>query len=198
MTYIIIAGIIVVLAAAWSVISWLNIRGIEQPKYKVLKKINGLEIRHYGEHIIAETEAKGQYREAATACFTTLGGYIFGGNKKHSKISMTAPVIMEEKDRGSHSMSFVMPAKYTLETLPAPDASNIKFRKLPARKVAVISFRWWLTPARTEKKKALLLKKIKDAGLTRRDPKSPPLLAGYDPPWNAPWMMHSEVMAEVE
>jgi hypothetical protein len=177
--------ILAVLAAAWTIFSWLTVRGTEKPAYKVVKKIGGLEIREYKAYIVAEYEAKGDYRQAATAGFMAIADYIFGNNKSQSQVKMTAPVLEKEiEPKGKHTAGNA-----------ARNGEKIKFRKQPAYKAAVISFSWWLTPARREKKKALLLVKIKAAGLT---PKSAAIIAGYNPPFSAPWMHYTEAMCQID
>ena len=106
--------------------------------------------------------------------FSILANYIFGGNKKKSKIPMTTPVagvnvsgsekipmtvpVTEESVSGSekipmtvpvteekagkeiYRISFTMPSKYTLETLPEPDDSRIKFKEEKNQRMAVVRF----------------------------------------------------------
>lgn len=209
MPYLIILAVLIAAAALWTISGWLPLRKIEQPAYKTLKKINGLEIRQYKPYILAETEVTGNYESALNEGFITIAGYIFGNNKSRGKISMTAPVRetssekiamttpVKETARGKdkHIIAFVMPAKYTLRTLPAPNTSKIKFREQPPCKVAVLRFGWWAGSVRIARKKALLLEKIAQARLKA---KSPPSFAGYNPPWSPPWMVRTEVMVEVE
>jgi len=213
MPYLIILAVVIAVTALWTLSGWLPVRKIEQPAYKTLKKIDGLEIRQYKPYILAETEVTGDYESALNEGFITIAGYIFGNNISRSKISMTSPVKETSKETASekismtspvkettrgkdkHIIAFVMPAKYTLRTLPAPNTSGIRFREQPPCKVAVLRFCWWANPARIARKKALLLEKVAQAGLKA---KSPPSFAGYNPPWSPPWMVRTEVMVEVE
>ena len=43
---------------------------------------------------------------------------------------MTAPVAAEEIEGHIYRISFTMPSKYTLESLPIPDDDRIKFKEL--------------------------------------------------------------------
>jgi len=91
------------------------------------------------------------YDSAVNIGFSILAKYIFGGNKKLKSISITTPV-SEEKIKGSeripmaapvteeasgekiHRISFTMPSKYTLKTLPEPDDARIKFKEVKNQK----------------------------------------------------------------
>jgi hypothetical protein len=52
---------------------------------------------------------------------------------------MTAPVSQQRKE-GKWAISFMMPASYTLQTLPAPTNSAIQLRQVPARRIAAITY----------------------------------------------------------
>jgi hypothetical protein len=56
------------------------------------------------------------------------------------KISMTVPVSEETYGEKMHRISFTMPSKYTLETLPDPDDPRIKFKEVKNQKTAVLRF----------------------------------------------------------
>jgi hypothetical protein len=55
------------------------------------------------------------------------------------KIAMTAPVT-HEGVAGSWKVSFVMPANYTMDTLPKPNNNAVKLEKVPGKRFAVIRF----------------------------------------------------------
>ena len=55
------------------------------------------------------------YDKASGKGFSILAGYIFGGNDKNEKISMTSPVTMTLED--SITMMFMVPKKFKKETL---------------------------------------------------------------------------------
>jgi hypothetical protein len=113
---------------------------------------------------------------------------------KSEKISMTAPVSMQEA-AGKWRMHFVMPSKYTLETLPAPNNAEVKLREVPAKKFAVVRFSGFAGEEKTAKKTEELLtwlegKQIKPSGV--------PELARYNAPWTLPFMRRNEVMVEYQ
>jgi len=64
----------------------------ESPSYTVERKDENVEIRRYATYILAQVDVKSEYDEAMILGFRILANYIFGGNKKRSKLPMTAPV----------------------------------------------------------------------------------------------------------
>jgi len=76
-TFLIICGVILVLAAVWTLGSWLVVRTIEQPKYTVIEKTQNYEIREYAPSIVAEVEVSGSRNESLNQGFRLLAGYIF-------------------------------------------------------------------------------------------------------------------------
>ncbi len=60
--------------------------------------------------------------------------------KVSEKIDMTAPVASEEVKGHIYRISFTMPSKYTLESLPEPDDKRITFKEVKNNRTAVISF----------------------------------------------------------
>lgn len=52
---------------------------------------------------------------------------------------MTSPVLQDETAPGEWRMRFVMPSKYTLDTLP-PAPEDITLTQMPARRMAAIRF----------------------------------------------------------
>lgn len=86
-------------------------KNVETPKYEVLKKIDEAEIRLYPSMMVAKTNlTDNSFDDQGSNGFRTIAGYIFGGNEKNQKISMTSPVVMNMGD--SASMYFLMPKAY--------------------------------------------------------------------------------------
>jgi hypothetical protein len=170
---------------------------IESPKYKVTSKENKFEIREYQGYIVAEVEIKDDYDSALSDGFRILADYIFGNNKKKSHISMTVPVTetntnQSEKiemtapvsafatDEGKYRISFMMPSKYTIDSLPQPDSKDIMFNKVEGYKAAVIRFSGFLNKKLAEKKQDELKIWLHKINMT---PKSGFISAQYNPPW---------------
>ena len=64
----------------------------EQATYRVVQRLEDLELREYPAFLVAETEVPGTREEAGNAGFRVLAAYIFGRNRGERKVAMTAPV----------------------------------------------------------------------------------------------------------
>lgn len=112
---------------------------IEKPTYSVIKHDGPFEIRRYDPYITSQvTIQANNAREAASIGFSPLGNYIFGGNTSRQKIAMTAPVAVS--GQGTYTVSFMIPSKYTLASLPIPDDERVQFIHHPAQTFAAIRF----------------------------------------------------------
>jgi len=136
---------------------------IETQKYRVVKKEDGFEIRFYPKATFATIRTNGtNYKQVASSGFRKLAGYIFGGNDQNKSIAMTAPVRMEMSEKGS-AMSFVMPEKYDMATLPKPKDATVEIKQSEDVYAAVIAFGGYANDEKindhTQKLVALLQKK---------------------------------------
>ncbi len=204
---------------AWSVLlmtslmlagcSVLGKRTANEPPYKVLSQDGEIEIRQYGEMIVAETVVEGSYGQTSGAAFSRLAGYIFGKNRAKQKFAMTAPVLQEpvsekismaapviqEKKGNAWVMSFVMPEGYRLETLPVPLDDAVKLRMLPGRKVGVIRY----SGLHSEHNLRNFAEKL--TGWLEKNGNrvlSGARAASYDPPWTLPFLRRNEVHIDIE
>ena len=113
---------------------------IETQKYRLVKKEDGFEIRFYPIATFATIRSTGSnYKQVASSGFRRLAGYIFGGNDQNKSIAMTAPVRMEMSEKGS-AMSFVMPDKYDMASLPKPKDATVEIKQSEPIYAAVIAF----------------------------------------------------------
>jgi len=183
--------------------------GIEKAKYEVIEKEGKFEVRQYQPQIVAETIVEADFDEAGNIAFRRLFNYISGQNRQKKSIAMTAPVsqkagsqkiamtapVNQRKSEGKYSVSFLMPAKYTVETLPEPLDSNVRLREIPARKVAAIRYSGSWSQKKYEAKKTLLKEFIKNKGLriTGQD-----IFARYDPPFQIWFLRRNEVLFPVD
>ena len=118
----------------------ISVSSIETQKYRVVKKEDGFEIRFYPKATFATIRSNGtNYKQVASSGFRKLAGYIFGGNDQNKSIAMTAPVRMEMSEKGS-AMSFVMPEKYDMATLPKPKDATVEIKQSEDVYAAVIAF----------------------------------------------------------
>ena len=186
----------------------------EEPKFDLIEKTGDFELRSYMPMIVAETFVEGSLSEASNAGFRLIAGYIFGGNKSRQgsspekiamtapvtleqspqKIAMTAPVVVESKgDRWR--VHFIMPAGYTLNSLPIPNDPRVSLREVPAQKAAVIVFSGWAGEDKVKDKTVALFDWIKSKGL---EGTTPPQLARYNPPWTLPFLRRNEILINIK
>lgn len=179
---------------------------IEEPTYQVLEIFPEFELRRYSPTLVAETEVSGDFEGAGNQAFRRLADFIFGNNVAGARIEMTAPVTQRPatdpagsqtiaaEPQGDYRLSFVMPARFNAETLPAPKDPSIEIRGEPSRTLAArrYSGRWSWENYRDNE--AVLLEAVRAAGLT---PVGPTLYARYNAPY-VPWFLRrNEVLVEV-
>jgi hypothetical protein len=111
------------------------------------------------------------------------------------RIAMTAPVVQSPTAAdGAYVFSFVMPAKYTLETLPEPLDERVRIREVPARLVAARRYSGSWSERRYRKNETALLDAVSDAGLEVIEA---PTLARYNSPFTLWFLRRNEVLVEV-
>lgn len=194
--------------------SFFGKNNIEQPNYSIIKSNENFEVRKYSSYITANVsvDMDDDYDDAKSRAFKKLASYIFGGNTKNNKISMTAPVVVkaEESESGTKismtspvimkaddkkmTMSFMMPSEYQMNELPTPNDSDITFQTVPERILAVVRYSG-ISSEKVENKKSKALYEWLEE--TEYEVKSTPVFAGYNPPWTIPFMRRNEVMVEV-
>jgi hypothetical protein len=201
--------VIIVILTLWSLWGYFS-SNVEQTEYTVVRQADGYEIREYAPHILAQTTVNGTYESALSEGFRIIAGYIFGGNAKKEGIAMTAPVtaqkstsekiamtapVVASTDGTSTVISFGMPKKYTLDTLPTPNDPRITLVEVPAKRMAVLRFSWGRNADRVKQMETQLLAMLARDKVTVI---GTPSYAGYNAPWTPPWMTRNEVMVEVK
>lgn len=199
-----LAGVATVAGAAMLVKWQLERLFSETPDYEVEQRIGDIEIRRYPPRIVAETVVElADEDEARSEGFRRLAGYIFGGNVDKREIAMTAPVSVQSRSAKidmtspvtvttapeGHTVTFTMPRKWNLATLPAPRDSRVELKELPASRVAVLTYRGTYRGDLTRRKQAELSNKVRAAGLVAT---GAPVFAGYDAPSTLPFLRHIE------
>ena len=107
---------------------------------------------------------------------------------------MTAPVSQEKKD-GQWRITFLMPAEYSLETLPEPLDERVNLKEEPGRLMAAVRYSGTWSEKGYMKNKALLEEYIEKRGLRK---KGPAIWARYDPPF-MPWFLRrNEILIPIE
>ena len=186
----------------------------DEPAHTVIRSEGAIEIRDYEAVIEASVEVEGDRRGAVNDGFRPLAGYIFGGNQSRDaagaeeiamttpviqsasqRIAMTSPVTQEIAEDGVWRIAFIMPAQWTMATLPVPDNAEVRLVEIPARRMAAIRFSGRARDAMLAEKQAELLEFLAANGYRVI---GEPQYAYYNPPWTLGPFRRNEVMVEVE
>lgn len=181
----------------------------EEPEYLVIEKKGKFEIRQYEPYIVAATFVEGDFDKVGNEGFRRLFKYIQGNNQSKQSISMTAPVSQEEKSEkiamtapvrqeetgDIWQISFVMPSKYSMDTLPDPLDPSVELRKVPGRLMAVIQYSGTWSKMRYERHEALLKDMIREMGFSEI---GRPVFARYNPPFTPWFLRRNEILIPVE
>ena len=134
-----------------------TVSAIEEAAYRVVRSEAPFAIRDYEPQIVAETRVAGDFKQAGDDAFRPLFRYISGANQAGEEIAMTAPVAQSQGEKiamtapvGQRAsgdewvVSFMMPATYTMETIPRPTDPRVNIRAVPPQRMAVIRYsgRW--------------------------------------------------------
>ena len=179
----------------------------EEPPYTVVRTLGGsIEVRRYEPMVVAETRVRASFDEASSEGFRRLAGYIFGGNQRRESLSMTTPVAIEserlamttpvaiESENGEQIVSFVMPPGRTMDTLPVPNDARVTLREVPARTIAVLTYRGTTTTEIIATQTQALRDALAHDGAT---PTGNPISSRYDPPWTLPMLRRNEIWIAV-
>lgn len=191
------------------IIGAMDAMAIEEAMYKVLEKDNKFEIRDYAPHILAETIVQGGLEESGNKAFNRLFRYISGDNRSRKKLAMTAPVsqqpmgekikmtapVGQRRVQEKWAVSFMMPASYTLETLPEPEDPNVTLRQVPARRVAAVTYSGFWSEKRYLRYKLELESWIQEIGLTII---GDPIWARYNPPFTPWFLRRNEILIPID
>ncbi len=207
-----------VVLATLLVLFGANAMAIEEPAYKIVREGPDFELRRYQPQLLAETEVRGRFDQAGGKAFRILADYIFGNNQAAEKIAMTAPVSQrpgEARDQdggtriemtapvtqraanartGTFVVSFVLPARFNLDTVPRPNDARVGLRETPGRLVAALRYSGGWGESRYRTHEAQLLAAVRAAGLT---PIGGPVYARYNSPFSLPFLRRNEVLIEV-
>ena len=177
-----------------SLFSFIKGEDLYEPPFKLIERVNNIQIREYQNILIAITKKQSPYNAATSSGFRTLANYIFGANKEQVKMPMTAPVFTTIPGSESIEISFVMPSKYSKNDLPKPISNDIEFKNLELGMTAVIQFGMWATPERIVKMKTKLVKYLDANNL---EPSSDYLVAQYNSPWTLPPFRRNEILVSI-
>ena len=196
---------VVLMAALLSACSGGKIKE-EMPKYTVLEKQDAIELRSYPSLLVAEVTMQGKTRDdIANKSFWVLADFIFGENVTQESIAMTTPVtqtpssekiamtapVTQTQQGENWTTRFMMPSKYTKETLPKPKDSRIRILETAPVKTVSITFsgRWTDSNMMEHQEKLdafVKARKLKTTGT--------PSYAFYNDPFTLPWNRRNEII----
>lgn len=180
----------------------------EEAKFTVVKKEATFELRDYATHILAETVVEGSLEDASNKAFRKLFRYISGNNQSRDKVAMTAPVsqlpspekiamtapVGQRSIGDKWAVSFMMPASYSMATVPKPNDASVVLREVPARRIAAVRYSGLWSEKSYEQHRQELEAWIKRNNLVIV---GEPSWARYDPPV-MPWFMRrNEILIPV-
>jgi hypothetical protein len=187
----------------------------EQPKYDTIRKYEGFELRYYAPYLVAEIVVSGDFDKVGNEAFKILFSYISGNNRKKKEIRMTAPVTQspvnesgekiamtapvvqspQAPNQNSYIFGFIMPSKYTLDTLPEPGDPRIRLRQVKARLMAARTYSGTWSEKRYRRNETALLNSVRSAGLITV---SGAVFARYNSPFTLWFLRRNEVLLEVK
>ena len=119
------------------------------------------------------------------------------------KIAMTAPVTVQAQPGNESQIAqtkhwkvhFVMPAEYSMATLPKPKNPAVTLREVLGKRQAVSVFSGFASEAKVQEKTDELITWLNTQHIT---PIGIPQLARYDPPWTLPFFRRNEILIEID
>ena len=174
-------------------------KGYESAKYTLVLADGAMEIRDYPALIVAQTPMPEAGNQSQNNGFMNLFRYISGQNEGQQKIAMTTPVLVvgtasRSAPATNAAMAFVMPAKYALNDLPRPVATNVALRRVEAARYATRRFTGLRHDALLTRETEALLRWMEARQLV---PLDTPFFAFYDPPWTPGFLRRNEVLVRI-
>jgi hypothetical protein len=162
--------------------------------YETIEKNDSFEVRRYKRLVFAST-LMSEGLDSAYGPFRKLFDYISGNNTNTQKIAMTAPVFLDQLEKTTETMSFVLPENFSLPTAPLPKDKAVKLSELRNLTVAVISFSGFLNQGSILVHRAKLQNWIMERGFKII---GVPKAAGYNPPFTLPFLRRNEILIPIE
>ena len=198
-------------AAGLALLASFAAMAIEEPGFRILEQDGAFELREYAPHLLAETWVDADFERAGNVAFQRLFRYISGENAAQQKIAMTAPVtqasaksggekiamtapVAQQAEGTGYRVAFVVPAKYTLDSVPQPRDPAVQIRAVPAQLVASWGYSGRWTTANYQQHLAKLRSAIAARGLKAT---GEPILARYNPPFMPSFLRRNEVLIPV-
>lgn len=187
--------------------------GYEEITYKTIRTYDDFELRQYEPFIVAEVTVNGDFSDVGNSAFRLLFDYISGNNAPRTAIAMTRPVTQQpvngekidmttpvlQSSKGGRAddyvFSFVMPASYTLETIPMPLDNRIVIREVPEKTIAVRTYSGSWSESNYRKNETILMRSLASLGIRTI---AEPVYARYNSPFSLWFMRRNESMVEIE
>ncbi len=196
------------LAASLIALLPVSAAAVEEAEYSVLQKDGAMELRAYAASIVAETRVDADFEDAGNRAFRKLFRYIDGDNVAQQEIAMTAPVsqapvsekiamtapVAQRPDASGWVVSFMMPASYTMDTIPQPSDPAVQLRAVPAFRAAVIRYSGFWSEEGFQEHLQELRSWIAKQNL---EVTGDPVWARYDPPFKPWFMRRNEILIPV-
>ena len=180
---------------------------VEVPAYKILKKEQNIEIRQYPPLIIAEVKTAGSRQASISDGFRILADFIFGNNEGEKQLSMNGPItqqegikiamtapVQQEKTDTEWAISFIMPSKFSIDTIPNPINDRIKIIQIPSKRYAVVTFSGRSTEENLTTHTNELEKYINGSNYSKAGNEK---YAFCNPPWTIPFLRRNEIQFEL-
>lgn len=198
----------ILFAVFLSAVFAMTANATEEPPYETVASDGRIEVRQYAPLIVAETEVTGEMRQAGSSGFRVLADYIFGNNTARNeiemtapvtrtpsrKIDMTAPVTRVPTEADTWIVTFSMPSKWTMETLPVPNNPAVSLREVPGELMATIRF---AGSGQVETHRAKQQELECWMAAHGYEAVGAPRYAGYDAPWKPDPFRRNEVLIPV-
>ena len=168
---------------------------VKEVKYRLIKKLENVEVRQYGNLIMAKVEGYGD------SGFNLLFNYISGNNAAQTNVEMTAPVVSQNIEMTAPVLSeedtiaFVMPEDLTMENTPKPLDDRVKIQEIPERYVAALRFTGRWTSSNFSKKAKQLLEELHKFNIKTKGTAFSMRYSGPLTPW---FLRRNEVAIELE
>ncbi len=198
-----------ILAAGLVALPLNSLFAIEEAEFSVVSQSGDFEIREYVPSIVAETLVDADFEGAGNGAFRKLFNYISGDNSQQDKIAMTSPVSQEKRPEkiamtspvgqrpsgDGWAVAFMMPATYTMDTIPTPDDPTVVIRAIPAYRAAVVTYSGTWSEKNYRKQMARLEQWVSENEL---EAIGEPVWARYDPPFKPWFMRRNEILIPVK
>lgn len=168
----------------------------ETPDYTVVTAFDNIELRRYNALLTVQVHLNGERSDVLQRGFKHLSNFIFGDNLSREPISMTTPVLQQQRDEKNEGwVAFVMPSHFTQASLPVPCDDTLSVTVIPAATYLTLRFSGHANDHTIDKYRHKLDAFIEHHQITTLDT---PIYAYYSPPWTPPMLKRNEIWISVQ